>query len=313
MKAYIGITDGDWYRSLAARPDLDEVNFWQPGGSRHFRALQTNELFLFKLHAPHHFIVGGGLFGHFSILPCSLAWEAFGTSNGARDLTEMRARVGRYRRAAIDPREDYQVGCILLEQPFFFEERDWIAAPRDWGRQTVQGATCDLSQGEGRRIWEELVLRAPGAVVGRPAAGEPLPLVAAEPRFGQPTTVLPRLGQGTFRVLVTDIYDRRCAVTGERTLPVLQAAHIRPYSRDGPHDPRNGLLLRSDLHTLFDRGYVTVSPDRRFEVSRRIREEFENGREYYRLHGQPVREPGRPDWRPSPEFLDWHASNIFRG
>lgn len=79
---------------------------------------------------------------------------------------------------------------------FFFEERDWIPAPRDWGRQTVQGATCDLSQGEGRRIWGEVVLRAPGAVVGRPAAGEALPLVAAEPRFGQPTTVLPRLGQG---------------------------------------------------------------------------------------------------------------------
>ena len=94
---------------------------------------------------------------------------------------------------------------------------------------------------------------------------------------------------------------------------MLQAAHIRPYASDGPHDPRNGLLLRSDLHTLFDRGYVTVSPELRFEVSRRIREEFENGREYYRLHGQPVREPRRPELRPSAEFLDWHASHVFRG
>jgi putative restriction endonuclease len=40
--------------------------------------------------------------------------------------------------------------------------------------------------------------------------------------------VQPRLGQGAFRLLVTDAYQRRCAVTGERTLPVLDAAHIRP-------------------------------------------------------------------------------------
>ena len=87
-------------------------------------------------------------------------------------------------------------------------------------------------------------------------------------------------------MLVTDLYERRCAVTGERTLPVLDAAHIRPLRRQtGPHDPRNGLLLRSDLHTLLDRGYVTVTPELRFEVSGRIREEFENGRDYYALHG----------------------------
>jgi len=49
--------------------------------------------------------------------------------------------------------------------------------------------------------------------------------------------------------------------------------------------PGNGLLLRSDLHKLFDRGYVTVSPDLRFVVSRRIREEFENGRDYYARNG----------------------------
>jgi len=126
-------------------------------------------------------------------------------------------------------------------------------------------------------------------------------------------TVLPRLGQGTFRVLVTDAYARRCAITEERTLPVLEAAHVRPYGKSGPHDPRNGLLLRSDIHTLFDRGYVTVTPQMRFEVSRRIKEEFENGRAYYALHGQPVRPPQRADWALGPEFLEWHASNVFRG
>ena len=51
---------------------------------------------------------------------------------------------------------------------------------------------------------------------------------------------------------MTDAYERRCAVTGEKTLPVLEAAHIRPYALLGPHRVNNGLLLRSDLHKLFD-------------------------------------------------------------
>ena len=132
-------------------------------------------------------------------------------------------------------------------------------------------------------------------------------------RFGAPDVVRPRLGQGAFRILVTDIYDRRCAVTGERTLPVLEASHIKPYAEGGAHDPTNGLLLRSDLHTLFDRGYITVTPEYRLEVSRRIRDEFENGRDYYALSGHQLRLPRVESTRPDPRLLDWHNAYKFHG
>jgi putative restriction endonuclease len=191
-------------------------------------------------------------------------------------------------------------------------EPDWIAAPADWSRNIVRGKGYDARSGEGRQVWQrvEAVLGA-RAGVAMPASPY-VPQLVAE-RFGGPTVVYPRLGQGSFRILVTDLYDRRCAVTGERTLPVLQAAHIKPFSASGPHEPRNGLLLRSDLHTLLDRGYVTVSPQLRFEVSKRIREEYENGRDYYALHGRALRLPLREGLAPSREYLDWHASNVFRG
>lgn len=39
VRAYVGVTDMDWYTFLAARSDLGEVNFWRPGGDRHFGAL----------------------------------------------------------------------------------------------------------------------------------------------------------------------------------------------------------------------------------------------------------------------------------
>ena len=60
--------------------------------------------------------------------------------------------------------------------------------------------------------------------------------------------------------MVTDAYQRKCAVTGERTLPALEAAHIKPFAEGGSHNPQNGLLLRRDIHALFDGGYVTVTP-----------------------------------------------------
>ena len=114
-------------------------------------------------------------------------------------------------------------------------------------------------------------------------------------------------------MLVTDIYGRRCAVTRERTSPALEAARIRPYGDGGAHEARNGLLLRRDIHRLFDAGYVTVTPDLDFEVSRRIKEEFENGRHYYALHGQRISAPQDASQRPDPDALTWHNEHCVRG
>jgi HNH endonuclease len=63
---------------------------------------------------------------------------------------------------------------------------------------------------------------------------------------------------------------------------------IQPYAKDGPHDVRNGVLLRADLHRLFDQGYVTITPEYRLEVSPRLKEDYRNGRSYYPLHGASV-------------------------
>jgi putative restriction endonuclease len=125
--------------------------------------------------------------------------------------------------------------------------------------------------------------------------------------------IRPRLGQGSFRVIVTDAYERKCAITGERVLPVLEAAHVRPYASGGAHAVDNGLLLRSDIHTLFDRGYVTITPEHRIEVSSRIRDEFHNGREYYALHGRELRAPLQSDQSLSEENIQWHNDRIYLG
>jgi putative restriction endonuclease len=102
-------------------------------------------------------------------------------------------------------------------------------------------------------------------------------------------------------------------IAGERTLPVLEAAHIKPYSLVKRHELSNGILMRSDLHRLFDEGYLTVDPkDHRMVVSKRIKEEFENGKDYYKLEGQVLREPTEPWAKPSLDNLEFHAYNLFR-
>jgi putative restriction endonuclease len=154
------------------------------------------------------------------------------------------------------------------------------------------------------------LLEAVNERLNRPSA----PGVAeASARFGESHRIRPRLGQGAFRVLVTDLYQRRCAVTKERTLPALEAAHIRPYGGGGDHEAQNGLLLRRDIHILFDSGYVTVTPSLHFEVSRRIKEEFENGRHYYALHGKPINVPKDTKLQPDTGALSWHNEHCYRG
>lgn len=98
MRLYIGVTDLEWFWFLADRQP-DEVNFWRPGGSSAFRALPPGGPFLFKLHSPRNFIVGGGFFVGYTTLPVSIAWETFGTLNGLRTYDEFRTRILHYRRS----------------------------------------------------------------------------------------------------------------------------------------------------------------------------------------------------------------------
>lgn len=306
LKLFVAITDSDWFDYLAElRPD--EVNFWQPSGSASFQALAPSEPLLFKLHSPNDFIVGGGFFSHYAVLPASFAWSAFGQKNGAKDESEMRRRIERYRRVEPGAAPDYAVGCILLQNPFFFSRDEWLPVP-NWHRSIVRGKGYSTDDEVGRQLWADVSLRLQARAL---PTMEP-ELVADGSRFGQPQMVLPRLGQGAFRVIVTDMYKRQCALTNSHVLHVLDAAHIRPYAEGGSHSPTNGLLMRQDVHTLFDRGYMTVAPDYRVEVSRRLKDEFDNGKEYYALQGKTILLPGNPAFRPSAELLGWHNDHVYR-
>src|SRR3989338_5502692 len=158
MRIYVGVTDFDWYQFLSAKPELDEANFWQPSVTGRFRALSPGEPFLFKLHSPRNFIIGGGFFAHYSELPVSLAWNAFEEKNGARSIGEMRRRIEYYRRFA-SITEDYKIGCILVEQPFFFSQDNWIPVPQNWSSNIVRGKGYNTDETIGADLWGKIMLR----------------------------------------------------------------------------------------------------------------------------------------------------------
>jgi putative restriction endonuclease len=304
MKLFVGVTNNEWFRFLAERKP-DEVNFWRPRSQTDFKAITQGDVFLFKLHSPLDFIAGGGIFVSHRFLPLPLAWQAFGENNGVPDFETFERRILEHR----SPDElSQQIGCTVLAEPFFWPRDAWIPVPSDWSKNIVTGKGYYVSAGIGAALWADVQARLTTGVSGRLAGS----IAEAAARYGAPVTIRPRLGQGAFRVEVTDAYSRRCAITGEKTLPALEAGHIRPYAKSGPHEIRNGLLLRSDLHNLFDLGYLTVTLDYKVKVSRRIREEFDNGRHYYALDGQSLAVlPREESARPAPEFLEWHHG-IFK-
>jgi putative restriction endonuclease len=309
MKFWVGVTDNKWYQFLSRlRPD--EVNFWQPSGTPPFTGAPIGLPFLFKLKRPYNHIAGGGFFVTYNSWPLSWAWEVFGQKNGCSSLDELRALIAPL---TANRRSDGPIGCNVLANPFFFDEGEWIADLPGWSSNIVRGRMYDSTESAGREIWHNVQQRMTSQLQ-ETAKIDGVPLVA-EPgeKYGSPVEIRPRLGQSSFRVLVTYAYQRRCAITGESTLMALEAAHIVPYSGEGGHDVRNGLLLRADFHRLFDAGLVSVMPDLRIRVSQRIREEWFNGKAYYRLDNNPLSVvPVHPSMRPDPDLLGWHYRNKFQ-
>lgn len=301
--AYVGITDWDWFQTLRSIPGLDEANFWQPSPGGGFSVLEPGEPFLFKLHAQRGGkIVGCGFFLRHDTVPLSVAWGAYRLANGVGSEVEMHQRVQLYRRVGHGGPSDYEIGCILLKDPVFFDEADWLDAP-GWKPNIVRGKGYSLAEEPGVSLWRELeprLLKYAGEAPEQHVVNEP----AA--KYGSPVFIRPRLGQRSFKVAVADAYQRRCAVTGERVLPVLEAGHIRPYAEGGEHRIDNGLLMRRDIHRLFDRGYLTVTPELEVQVSERLHEEFNNGHDYLAMSGRQIQLPANPADRPDPKVLAWH-------
>lgn len=307
-RIYVGNTDHDWFDFLSGVSALDEVNFWQPS-PKNFNAIGEGERFAFRLKSPRNKIGGFGTLAKSSALPIQLAWEAFGIKNGVPSLGALVSAIAKFRPGEHVTPSTFIV-CRVLVEPVFLPQHLWFDVPPSWAGSIVQGKTFAGDSSEGTSLWNEMERAA--ARTGQQGFSDPPD--ETQSKFGPPILVAPRLGQGAFRVAITELYQRQCALTDGKVLPALDAAHIRPYAEGGTHTKSNGILLRKDIHSVFDAGYATIdSSDYRFVVSDKVRDVFHNGNEYRRLHGTVLRLPANPADHPDREALRWHNEARYLG
>jgi putative restriction endonuclease len=321
VNAVVANTDHAWFYHFRPSDELktvDEVNFWRPAAQTLFRSLAPGSAgpVFFRLKHPIGAIAGFGFFAGPARMSVSLAWEIFGEKNGDPTRERFVARIRDLREALHHGQphpdvESEQLTSMVLRNAVFLPDRYWLrwAAAEDWGIRTQGYAGYELAQGAGVLLAEMLKLAPPAEV---PDLAPAFTLVDVDDRMVAEQELVVREGQGTFRSRLITAYDGQCAVTGEHAVPVLEAAHIQRYLGIASNHIQNGLLLRADLHRLYDRGYITVTPGLRLEVSPRLRAEFHNGKPYYELAGTRVHVPGKRAEQPSRAALEWHTEHVFR-
>ena len=305
---YIAVTNPDWYAFLRRRTGpscmLDEVNFWNPSGKplKHFR---PGEPFFLRLKAPYHVLGGYGFFATFRALPLMRAWEYFRELNGCTDPLELSHLTKRPL--------DAPIGCTVLRDVTLWPDGlhvQWSSREGWRGNGPNRGKTetdpervqqlLDYIGRDNHAVPEDL-----SAEAFRPLEIDDREIVLARTRQ--------RSGQGTFRTRLLGAYNGRCAVTGEHTEVVLDAAHIQPYLGPRSNHLQNGILLTKEFHALFDEGYATITPNLRVRISPRLRDEWDNGHRYYPFDGRPLEvEPRSTIEKPSAAVLAWHGERIFK-
>ena len=315
---FIANTDRAWFDFLSAssaKSDgcLDEVNFWQPRSRRAMKKMDVGTPVFFRLKKPVYAIAGYGFFAHFEVLGLKTAWDTFGWKNGDPDIFRFLERIGGYRGLNLlqpgiemDP-----LGCTILREAVFWPEDKWIS----WGNE--MGWASNIVQGKSETDPARMSL-----LMSRMAADSKdtpvdfssrFELLDVDERTLVQRDIVKREGQGTFKLRLLDAYGQQCAITGEHTVPVLDAAHIQRYLGPKSNHIQNGLLLTKEFHTLFDEGYVAITPDYEVKVSEALREEWHNGKRYYLYDGQKISVlPANPTSQPSRDALAWHFEKVFK-
>lgn len=115
-----------------------------------------------------------------------------------------------------------------------------------------------------------------------------------------------RRGQSKFRRTLLSLYHNTCAISDCDAESALEAAHIVPYLGEATNHPSNGILLRADLHTLFDSGLIGIDPvTNTVRISNRLRDTV-----YHELEGKVARMPDQEDLRPMQEALASHLQSL---
>lgn len=286
----VAATDSSWFHYLKLNHFIDQVNFWSPG-SMSFKALKPGEHLVFKLKGSEDLAGGYGVFEEYKYQSLDETWNEFGRRNGFDRKEDFVKVIEDYKKKMDIQTDTNECGCIILSDVVFWDNPVKLS---DYGivfkKSTVRYAKYD----------------APFPFAEATSRQNGFSLVNTTKKKKASHTVTEREGQGQFHAEVCVAYGHKCCISGERTPELLQAAHIQDYINKDSNHIQNGLLLRVDLHTLFDNGLLFIDDNYMVHVSPLV-----TSQEYRKYDGKIIALPKDTSAWPSQEALRL-KENSFR-
>jgi putative restriction endonuclease len=285
----ISPTDIEWFKFLRTEGLNSEINFWTPTPWNVSRLASGDKLY-FLLKSPIRKIGGYGQFVEYKNMSVNDAWNKYGYKNGCTSKQELIDRLDKYKASnSSDGRSvtDSEIGCIVLTNAVYYDDDKFLDLDNysiDFSRFIVK--IKYYNENDPLEIETESMVK----------EFELLP--TSLEKIKKSRLVTERKGQGNFRAIITTAYSNKCCITNETTPELLEAAHIQPYFDENSNHVKNGLLLRVDLHKLYDNGLLYIDESFKIHISPEVKSEY-----YQKLNGTTIRLPENNNLHPSKEAL----------
>ena len=231
------------------------------------------------LKSPIRKIGGFGEFVEYKNLTAFEAWKEFGYRNGRNSRDQFVDSIQKY----IDKNSDkfggktidintYKIGCIILKNCEYFEEDNFIDISGyeiEFPKQIVK-----IKYFNGYDSFQNILLER-----------DNFNLIEEEREDKRQLTKV-RNGQGEFKGKILRAYNNKCCISGETIPELLEAAHLQNYKNKKSNHVQNGILLRIDIHRLFDSGLIFIDKNFIIHVSSLIENEY-----YRQYHGKTIKLP----------------------
>ena len=278
----IAPTDYNWFSFLKETYTTGIVNFWTPTPWK-IKNVELGSKWFFKKKGGEKLICGYGIYNGIQIMTVKNAWTKFGTNNGCSSYAQFNSELSKYNDTIEGEKE---IGAILLSDVVFFDEKDFINLDNrriEWSNNIVKYKTYNDSDIMLSTSIEQKTN---------------FKLVETLNKRRKDSNINLREGQSEFRQKISKAYHYKCCVTGESCPDLLEAAHIQSYiSKDSNHI-QNGLLLRVDIHKMFDSGLIAINKDYEIIISSEITTDY-----YHNLAGRKITLPDDIADYPSKEAL----------
>lgn len=259
----ISPTDNNWFNYLKQNELNSFVNFWTPT-PWNVRRLSSGDRLYFMLKAPIRKIGGFGEFYEYKNMSSDEAWEEFGHRNGRYSKLELSTIIRNYvaknsnlGQVSIDT---HDIGCIVLKNCEFWDTDKFLEVENY--NISFERSIVTLKYFDQLDPFTET----------RGQASSFVPL--NQPRIPDQAMRNIRNGQGGFKGKMLRAYNNKCCISGETIPELLEAAHIQKYINSNSHHVQNGLILRVDLHKLYDNGLLFIDSDFVVHLSSVVEAEF---------------------------------------